>query len=832
MKTVKKILILFVVFLVAAVIYFLWPMGREEKGGVTATYQALEDASLPVIYPTMLDKTMAPLFGHREEKAVTAGRDSLLVLPADRKLSIFMEEADAVENISYEIRSMDAEHLIERTELKREKDWTRTETGDISAVLPIQNMLTEETEYLLGIYASLNDGTGVWYYVRIIESNADHVSEMMTLAEEFSEKTFHYDSAKELTMYMESSASADNSSFGVTTLKNSFSQLTWGNLDMEVISSVRMTLKEVSGDLANIQLEYETTRDSDDETAEYYTVCENFTMKWTSQRIYMMDYERRVNELFSGDRDVFSGKRILLGISDGEDVYAKKSADGRYAAYVNQRELWSYDSKEGISARIFAFGGSGETDLKDLRAMNAHHGIEILEVSENGDLDFLVYGYMNRGIHEGYTGISYHRYQADSNTLEELFFIPASESYEELKTDLSLLAHKGENGNFYFYMNGTVYGIDLTSREYMTVASGLTSERFAVSADQSRLAWQEHGGLYDSEVLHVMDLNSGSKSQIEGGEKTSFRVLGFVGNDCVYGAGQSGDYIKSNGRVMGLYLNSLEIVDENMESAMHYEKNGYVISDVRVEESRIHISRMRSKEKGFFGEVSEDTLVCNVEALPGRTDAIGWYASEEKGRVYFVQLGKDIPSNQKIKNVSPKKLMLESENVMQLEHAEQEAQTLFYAYGRGRLLGIFTDFSDAAQAAYDAMGLVSVGRNHPIWIRANKSGVYFMRDVQSAVKRLEAYRMEFTGESRETEDGLFLEATGTPLSQILTFVSDHVPVLANIGSGRYQYLTGYDQGHVRIWDPMTEQSETLTLESANERFEGSGNDFLCFLEWK
>ena len=81
MKTGKKILVLFAVFVAAAVVYFIWPMGRKDEGGVTATYQAMEDASLPLVYPTMLEMKMAPLFGHREEKAVTAGRDSLLVPP-------------------------------------------------------------------------------------------------------------------------------------------------------------------------------------------------------------------------------------------------------------------------------------------------------------------------------------------------------------------------------------------------------------------------------------------------------------------------------------------------------------------------------------------------------------------------------------------------------------------------------------------------------------------------------------------------------------------------------------------------------------------------------
>ncbi len=827
MKTGKKILILSAVFLVAAVVYFMWPMGRREEGAVTATYRAMEDASLPVVYPHIQDEKMAPLFGHREEKAVTAGRDSLLVLPEDRKLKILVDEARRADSISYEIRSLDLEHLIERTELKLATDWERNADGTIAAVLPIQNMLDPETEYLLGIRIRLTDGSNAWYYARIIETDGSHVAEMMALAKEFSEKTYHYESAQSLTMYMETSPTADNSSFGVTTLKNSFSQLTWGSLGIRPISEPRMTVKEMFGDLANIQLDYEAERTGEDGEAEKFAVRENFTMKWTAQRIYMMDYERRVEELFDGSHYAFSGKRIVLGISDGEDVYAKKSANGRVTAFVNNRELWSYDSSDGTIARIFAFGGADENDLSDLRAILDRHDVEILQVADNGDVEFLVYGYMNRGSHEGYTGISYNRYEAESNTLEELFFIPAAEPYEELKEDIRLLAHKGENGNFYFYMNGAVYGIDLTSREYIVVASGLNPDRFAVSVDQSRLAWQDQAGLYDSKMLHLMDLNTGSKTQIGGEGRDSYRILGFVGKDCVYGVGRSGDYIMSGDRVMGLYLRALEIVDENMESAMHYEKSGYYISDVTVEESRIHIDRMRSKANGFFGEVSKDTLVCNVEALPGRMDEIGWYASSEKGRVYFVQLTKDISSNKKLKTVSPKKLVLEAGNEMHLETIAQPDVVEFYAYGRGRLLGVFSEFAGAAQAAYDTMGFVSVGKNEPLWVRANKSGAYFMRDVQNAVKTAEQYRTKFTGESQRMEEGLLLEATGTPLNQILTFVNGGYPVLVNTGMDRYQYLTGFDQGHVRVWDPVAEQSETLALELAKERFEKSGNDFIC-----
>lgn len=824
MKTGKKIAVLLLIFIAAVAIYFVWPLGHKEKNGVSATYTVMEDATLPVVYPSMLGQEMAPLFGHREEKAVTAGRDSLLVLPEDRMLPIRIEDGDRIESIQYEIRSMDMEHLVERTELS---EWTR-ENGQIRTTLPIQNLLQAETEYQLGIQAVLKDGTSAWYYARIIETDSRHVEEMIALAEEFSQKTFYYDSAQDLTMYMESSPDADNSSFGSVTLKNSFTQMTWGNLGAVRGEHVYVALKELSGELSNIQLEYQVTREEDGEQ-EIFAVTENFTMKWTSQRIYMMDYHRTMNQQFSGSRKQYSGKRILLGISDGQDLYTMKSAGGQFTAFVVNRELWMYNSSDGTSIRVFAFGGTG---TEDLRANQERHGVEMLTISDSGDIDFLVYGYMNRGSHEGYTGISYNHYDAEANTLEEQFFLPAAEPFEEIKQDLGKLAHKGENGIFYLYMGNAVYGIDLKSHEYVVVASGLSDDRFAVSADGSRLAWQDNTGVYDSGTLHIMDLDTGDKTQIGDGKTNAYRILGFVGSDCVYGVGEYGDYIMSNGRVMGLYLKSLDIVDRTMQSAMHYEKSGSYIRDVVVDDSRIHLKLVRERSGGFFGDAEEDTLVCNVDALPGKQDDIGWYASDVKGRVYFVQLSKDISSSQQIKVTSPKKMVLDAGNEIVLETSETDGSMVFYAYGRGRLLGRYLKFADAADAAYDCMGFVAAGRNDVIWARANRNASYYIRDVSAASRRLERYRTEFDGSSFLDGETLLLDASGCTLNEALYFTGQNMAVLLYTGEGSCLYLTGYDQSHVRTLDPTTGQSETLPLDTAKEYFDNLGNDYICCIPVK
>lgn len=186
---------------------------------------------------------------------------------------------------------------------------------------------------------------------------------------------------------------------------------------------------------------------------------------------------------------------------------------------------------------VFAFGGAASDDIRD---NVPEHGVEILSVDEDGGIDFIVYGRMNRGTHEGSTGIAYYHYAMDQNALEEKFFIPSTEPFEELKDDLSVLAHRGTNGIFYFYMDHGIYGIDLKSLEYVALASGLTKAQFAVSADHSRAAWQENTGIWDSQTIQIMDLDTGDKTQLGGQAGSVSRIFGFVGNDCIYGTETAG----------------------------------------------------------------------------------------------------------------------------------------------------------------------------------------------------------------------------------------------------------------------------------------------------
>ena len=115
-KNLKKILILLILFVLAAAGYFTWSWMQLREDG--AAYTSIEDANLPVAYVNILGRRMNELDGFVEDSQKAAGRGDLTLLPADRKLSVTIDKLDSqITGMQYEIRSLDGERLVERTTL-------------------------------------------------------------------------------------------------------------------------------------------------------------------------------------------------------------------------------------------------------------------------------------------------------------------------------------------------------------------------------------------------------------------------------------------------------------------------------------------------------------------------------------------------------------------------------------------------------------------------------------------------------------------------------------------------------------------------------------------
>ncbi len=204
--------------------------------------------------------------------------------------------------------------------------------------------------------------------------------------------------------------------------------------------------------------------------------------------MYLLDFEREMTQIFDEEADVFANDKIMLGIVDN-DVEMKESDGGNVFAFVSSNKLYSYNVSDKKLAILFSFYEKGG-DITDYRNNYDRHKIKILNVDEVGNVEFMVYGYMNRGRHEGEVGVSVYFYNSMSNMIEELVYIPYDRSYELLRSDVEKLAYVSKSDIFYIMLEGSVYAIDLNDRDYSIVVSGLTEDNFKVSKSNKMLLCQ------------------------------------------------------------------------------------------------------------------------------------------------------------------------------------------------------------------------------------------------------------------------------------------------------------------------------------------------------
>ena len=814
-EIVRKTLALFLIFAAALIFYFIAAQNTMEKE--ETVYTSMAQPSLPVVYASMEGREVNRMYGYIQDMGNAEARSSITLLPENRALEIVIESyGNTITEIQYEIRNLTMERLVESTQLE-----TWEQEGDsIRAVLPIQNLITKEEPYLLTLTLDTGEDE-IHYYTRILWSDHSYGTDFIQLAEEFSRKSLDYQSARDLVSYLETSPSEDNSSLGMTTIRTSFEHLTWNGLSAEMAGEPSVTLKELDGTMGQVQVQYQVHLTDSGDQVRTLDVEDYYTMRWNEQRIYMMNYSRQADEVFSEKSPELSGKRLMLGITNDDMVSSMKSPGGTYIAFQSNRELWRYDQKEEELLRLFSFS-SDEDD--GIRSRNRSHDIKILSVEDNGDVYFLVYGYMNRGTAEGQMGAALYHYIEAQDTVQENIFIPVSESFEYLQWELEQLAYLNENGMLYLLLNQSICGIDLSSNELVVVARGLKLGEYGISSNQQRIAWKEEETTGQTDRIHVMDLNTAQKNEIAAEQGDYIRVLGFVGSDLIYGLGHQEDIWVSNGRTRDLPMYALYIIGTEMEVESQYQEEGIYITDVNVQDGRIHLSRMvKTSEQDYLFQ-NEDTIVCNEDVSIDALEGIGWYVSQDMGKRYFVQLDQSTDKPVSVREPGSYSYGESSTAQMSAVPVEEQDSLAFYAYAQGDFLGSSASFKEAVDLAYDGMGLVTDENHHIVWDRINRSNSASSRDEgRSAMER---HLADFK-ESTLYEDGLLMiDARGCELNQVLYFIDKGYPVIAYTENGSVR-ITGYDTYNVTLTDSATGESYKMGLGDGAAYFQASGNDFIC-----
>ena len=838
-KTIIRIAVCVVVFLASALI-----IGSIMNQGHNNMTMEMAPATLPMITMESGGVACNELHGNTVEMDVAYQKDCITLLGEGRQANFTVDTfGREITGISTEVRSIDGSRLIENSEVT---GW-KANGKSFSVSLTLKDLIDTNTQYSLTLILELEGEQKVYYYTTILWNDDVHISEILEFATDFHGKLYDKEVAKELTKYLEpNSKLTDNGTFHKVNIHSSFQQITWGSLEpvQEDAASIRLT--QISGNVASLLMDFVVST-GEGKNKIYYNVEEYYRVRYTSERMYLLDYERTMTQIPDTTR-MYANDKILLGITD-ENVDMMESADGNTVVFSDMGQLLSYNATTNRLTVIFSFY---DKDNADRRTLYDNHGIKILDVDEGGNVKFAVYGYMNRGRHEGETGIQIISYDNSLNTIEEEVYIPYSKSYAVLKDEMEQLLYRNRQQHVYFFLENGVYDVDLENRSAEQLVSIRQDDSLQVSENHEIIVWQEGDDINHSNQLNVRNLNTGEQTVIRAEDGEAIRPLGFMGEDIIYGVARESDIRTENSGQIFYPMYKVCISNSSGDNLKEYGQDGIYIVDCAIEGNQITLSRIQRSENGSYQEILDDQIMNNVEEEPGQNKVVT--ADIDIYERYVQIQTKTTIDTKTIKVLNPKEVVFEGGRELTLDAVSEVSR--YYVYNAYGVQGIYSAPGKAVKEAYDSSGVVANDRGITVWLKGNRVSrnqimaikEESVTDQKNSLTVCLDNILRHAGITRNTEYDLaqgktaiqileenmtgvqVLDLSGCSLDAVLYYVNQDIPVLAILEDGEAVLVTGFNEFNVVIMEPSTGKLYKKGMNDATAWFAENGNHFISYMK--
>lgn len=841
MKHVYRGVVLFVVFIISIVF-----MQRYMKD-VTISFDktvAMGEATFPLLYVQNGDAIVNEMHGYRSSLRAVNVRESMTFMDGKKEIKIRLhDKGNEIRKIKYETRLV-SENVVnesgDTTDIKEDKSGRYV-------VIKLEESYLQGKEYAMKLTAITSEGKKINYYTRIkYYQDPSYFEEKIDFIQKFHNATFDKVEMQEYASYLET-GKTDNSTLSYVDIHSDISSLTFGDLKPKAVSKAVPVFTEYTRETASVVFQYyvkaNTGRDEDD----LYYVNEYIRIRYANNRMYLLAYQRTMEEIFNSDLADIKKHALKIGVTNESDMELHSTEDETKLCFKTQGALWYYDTVENRAIKVFSYL-TGKNDYA--RSGYQHYDINVMNMDEEGNIDFMVYGYINRGDYEGRVGVILYKFHASENRIEELVYIPMETTYEMLKENLNDYGYLSSNGVFFFAINNNVYSYNIASRKVKNIAKDVSDNDIIVLEHAGYLAWQDASDPAKSKKINILNMETEEQTSIEAGKKENVVLLGSSEDNIIFGTVKTRDIktTKQGEKVVPYY--KITIASGTRKVIKSYSKSGIYISGISVSNNVITLSRMKKSSEAATGytTITSDSIISNEEVSVQGFRQISEMSDKAK-KEYFIEL----PSNVQMQSVPKKKstmnTIITTSTTLVLEDAISNVEK-YYVFGYGTILGSYSDVAQAIISADKAMGAVMDNQYRIIWERGGKYLSNSISDYKKipatgsvdSIGACIAMTLDYSGVScnaqkisamsesidailRSKHKGSTYNLTGCNLDEALYYVSAGVPVIALKSSRQAVLLVGYDEYYVKYYDPAANVVQTMLLTNADSMFKANGYIF-------
>lgn len=809
----------------------------------------MEEPELPVVYFDLEGTIINRVFGYTQPMATSRMRDAVIPLTEEFGVDVLVDDESGYgKKYSYELRTIAGDSLIEEGEL----EMGEALHGYDSFHVQFRMDLKKNQEYVLVFLIENREGEKARYYTRVVNLDKQYAKDMIEYATVYHNTTFVKNvtgqNGNVVSRSLKTSGEGNDNDLSHVTLESSYDMVSWGGVSPVVITGIIPKITEIDKEYAVVQMEY-VVESQNAGPRHHYNVDEYFTVQYDeyAQQVKILAYDRYMESIFDAAYVNKQNNSVSLGISDYDNAEYLYSKDNHKLAFAKQGQLWyyNYDTSEIVS--VFRFSQGGYTDI---RTLNTDVAVDILNMDDDGNIYFVVYGYMCRGKHEGQNGISLYYFTSEDSRVQEKFFVKCDATFDVMKQETGRFTYYDQAGYFYYLLDGTIYKVDLNNMTQNTLIYGLTSDKYVVSGDGKMVVYPTAPESEDATGMVIRNFETGEEYTETGKETDRFVAIGFVGNDLIYGVSNCQDIIiaQDGHAIMPMY--KLMIISPEGEVLKEYNKGNTYVMNAKVQEDKIFLDRA-VKSNQFFESCEADTIAYKQQ---NRDDAL--YLKHNYSQYELKQVDIVFPSMMFIPE-SVKHVMTKAKDAEEYTEMEVKTKTpghCFYVFNNGGYVGEYKGAASAIlQVTEQADGLVIDENGNTVYrsIAADKYNTVASSIRETACETVDdslmtcAYMcIEYIDRSVKYEDimscesweqafdtytfGVGINISGIDLSTALYFLDRDIPFAARIDDGRYVLVISYNSTHIRYFDPVEGGEVKVTRKKFEESLSLQGNTMYTY----
>ena len=763
-------------------------------------------------------------------------RDTITPLNADGSLTMNIEKnGREISDIRYEVYSLDGEEKYTEGKVEVPEE-------DSAATLVVGTILSGDTrEAVLKVMLTVGEDT-VNYYTRVAMPENLTTAECLEYAQDFHEKALNKEDTEEMESHLEPGEESDNTTYQTVNIHSDITHVQWGDLSPEIVGDVEWSIKESNTVYTSILAKYQVSCVDENGESGLYDVKEFFRVRFLVDTIYLLDYNRDMEQVFQGTPQDFDENGILFGIAS-DDIQYETNSDETIVAFVQERNLWLYNGEAHELTQVFSFANQ---EGRDMRSKNDQHAVRIISMDDDGNIAFAVYGYMNRGFHEGEVGVGIYYFSMDSNAIEEKAFIPSTKSYAIAADELAkMVYYNHEQSMLHVLADGTLYEIDLDADKQTVLAEGLTEDEYAVSDDGHLMAYQvkeseEEDKATDKDTgsgqdktaapsggsqICVMNLKSGNTFTIDAAEGESVRPLGFINGDFIFGKERSSDagVTASGEEISPMYEIEIRNSDNKTEAQYSFEDENIYTTDILIDGNLLTLNRV-VKNGNVYSSTDQEYITNNQERKESDI-SLTTYTTDVKETQVRMSFANGIASTEP-ELVKPGQIA--SGKPLTVTISGGSSGEKFYVYGMGELIDVYDKAAYAIQKANEVAGVVISSEQQYVWERGNRDLVY-STDASSFRTEGDETSLAACERYMEQYEAHQVDLTGCELEQVLYVINRGCPVITLIDTDHAVLLTGYTTTDITYIDPEDGTNHTVGMGTMEKQTKKAGNVFIGYI---